>query len=72
MLLTNAQKALKESGYQFLKGCINKGGMTYGFYSTTIRDESGGYCHETIYQVKTCSCEVAAVMVVNNVKVIKY
>ena len=32
----------------------------------------GVYYGEKIYQVKTCSREIAALMVVNNVQVIKY
>lgn len=72
MLLTNAQEMLRQSGYRFLNGHIIKNNMTYGFYSTDAGEHFGIYYGEKIYQVKTCSREVAALMVVNNVQVIKY
>lgn len=72
MLLTNAEKILQKSGYRFLSGHILKDNMPYGFYTTSSTSKFGTYSEETIYQVKTCSREVAAVMVVSNVNVIKY
>jgi len=72
MLLHQAQEILRGSGYRFLKGHIIKNNMTYGFYYADVGEHFGIYSDEAIYQVKTCSREIAAVMVVNNVEVIKY
>ena len=72
MLLTSAQQILQKSGYRFLSGHIIKNNMTYGFYTTSSCSQFGAHVDERIYEVKTCSREVAAVMVVNNVEVIKY
>lgn len=72
MLLTSAQEILRKSGYLFLKGVILKDNMIYGFYATDAEPNFGAYSEERIYQAKTCSKEVATVLVVNNVDVIKY
>lgn len=72
MLLTSAQEALRKSGYLFLKGVILKDNMIYGFYATDAEPHVGVYIEERIYLAKTCSKEVATVLVVNNVEVIKY
>lgn len=72
MLLHQAQEILRGSGYRFLKGHIIKNNMTYGFYSSDTHPHYGVYATEQIWEVRTCSREVAALMVVNNVKVIKY
>ena len=72
MFTKDAQDVLSKSGYRFLNGHIIKNNMTYGFYYADVGEHFGVYSDETIYQVKTCSREIAAVMVVNNVEVIKY
>lgn len=72
MLLTSAQEALRKSGYLFLKGIILKDNMIYGFYATNTNDHFGMFSDGSIYLAKTCSKEVATVLVVNNVEVIEY
>lgn len=72
MLLHQAQEILTKSGFLMYDNVIVKKGMTYGFYTTETFFKGHSLIPDKLVEVRTCSREVATLMVINNVSVKKY